>query len=62
MCVCAYYPLLEQQLSSAPSLQRQAPSPGGQDPAGSNTGTHSTACHLEKEHADEKARTHFITQ
>lgn len=53
-CVCAhvckrvYYQLLEQQLSLALSLQCQAPSPGRLDPAGSNTGTHSTAGHLEK--------------
>lgn len=42
-----FYQLLEQQLSSAPSRQHQAPSPGMQDPAGSNTGTRSTAGHLE---------------
>lgn len=53
VCVQVFYRLLEQQLSSAPSLQRQAPSPGMQDPAGSNTGTHSTAGRLETEH------THF---
>lgn len=50
VCVRVFYRLLEQQLSSAPSLQRQAPSPGMQDPAGSNTGTHSTAGRLETEH------------
>lgn len=42
-----FYQLLEQQLSSALSRQHQAPSPGMQDPVGSNTGTHSTAGHLE---------------
>lgn len=33
----------ERRLSSAPSLQRPAPAPGRQDPAGSDTGTRSTA-------------------
>lgn len=46
--ICHQWP--EQQLSSAPSRQRQAPSPGMQDPTDSNTGTHSTAGRLKAEH------------
>lgn len=44
------YQLLEQRLSSAPSLQRRAPSPGTQDQVDSNTGTRSTAGHLGAQH------------
>lgn len=46
VCVCAYYQWLEQQLSSAPSHQHQAPSLDRQDRVGSDTDTRSRAGHL----------------
>jgi len=54
-----HYRSLGQRLSSAPSPRRRAPSPGRPDPAGSDTGTHSTASRLEDTHTE--THTHTVT-